>query len=426
MNILRSKNMRIDLLIIFAIALPGLQGCMDYAKKYEQSIQSIKSGYESYESMGEKKPAQAPSTQSAQTNSKAATGQKTAAGATAEQELVLLMQQQGRWHEREDYFKKLKFDAGEYKVINSPNNNFTNLYIPMHKGLPRVGATPSFGVSKAKQYKYKNDPNLYIKLAFSERLQRDMNTYIALNYLAQAKKLAMPKRLKADNSGQPHNKPKRDRDIFSYKGYFPRYNVEYLASTLLSPTIYEQYLCQDNKPCDKNSMPRNGRSWGGVRADEFRARKKYYAFVDTIVPEMIAWGDKLSATVYLISRARLGEYDYDKQAFKVTVVPHKSALTYVTKKRMPEFFKGMTGLYHTFLPMSEAKAEAFGKRLRAESQGELYAVLKLKIDNFKTRKSNYGNRAKLIDFQARAVENKITFYFDEALKEKVFESSKFE
>ena len=420
------KLVRVSILMISIVAM---QGCMEFAKKYEQGVNAYKSTVNKYTGKGDQQQAQQQNqaSQSGATASSQSGGNKVARPDPNTTQIMQLVQW---WHKREPYFKELPFDGGSYKIIQSPSDKFTNLYIPTFKGLPRVGLSPTFGVNKNNQNAHRNDPHLYTKRAFTEKLERDMNTYIVLKFMSMKKNLFTAKRLKVDQSSQAKNQLRRKRELFSYKHIIPRFHMEHMAGTLLSPATYEKYLCvKTHSGCDKYSMPRAGRVWGGSKANEFTANKSFNDFVNSVMPDMLRFGDKLSSTLYLVTPARLSEYDFDNNGFKVSIDVNRSDLVYVTDKRKPAIFKEFKNSYSTYLKMSADKAENFQKRL-GERKGrltgkQLYAVMKVKLDEFVIYKPDAANRARNRDYQVNFADNKVSFYFDEDLKEKILVTGKF-
>ena len=179
------KLIRNSLLLLSVIAT---QGCLEVAKKYEQGVNVYKSTVDKYTGKSNQQQPQQ-NQQQAKTNTAPGSQPGSSSVASVDPNTKQIMQQVRWWHKREPYFKDLPFDGGNYKVIKAPSDKFADLYIPMHKGLPRVGLTQTFGINKLKQNDHRNDPHLYTKMAFTEKLERDMNTYIVLKYMSMNKNL---------------------------------------------------------------------------------------------------------------------------------------------------------------------------------------------------------------------------------------------
>ena len=175
-------------------------------------------------------------------------------------------------------------------------------------------------------------------------------------------------------------------------------------------------------------MPRGGSAWAGFKASEFAAHKAFSEFMDNEVQGILNWGGTLSDTMYLVWQASMGEYDFEKKGYRISFIPHNADLTYITQTRKPDMFKTFKAAYATFLPIGDTGAEALEKKLNAQkttrASNSLYAVMKVKLKDFKSRKADYS-RPTNQDYIVDVVDDKVRFYVDENLTDKVFETSQF-
>lgn len=253
---------------------------------------------------------------------------------------------------RDKYYAQIAEMKGKYKVFHSQSEGvFHPLFIPVYKGIRRIGVMPLV------EHYYKNigkpagkmDP---LKQAFLERLWNDSQLYSNL-------KLVNLKSSKINASSLQQNPSKDYKIVYSAKTH-----MQSLAAGLFSPTTYQRYFCTQKEKCPQKYYAKRGIvQWGGRPVDEFRQHKAYVDFIHNQVDKIKLWACQLDHRVYLVGVAYLGDYDFDKKGYNLTLIPPGQSyngyklMGYKARKNHKAFLDPNSQYNHLFIPVSEEEAE---------------------------------------------------------------------
>lgn len=349
------------------------------------------------------------------------------------QELYLLP-----YHQQIQKMPSVSFELGETKEIPTPfPDNFISLTIPAHNGLPRIGYLKRFEETKRTDiYEYNETAN--DRRSVKEWQTQNLGIYISLLVLDIMKAdVVMEDMLNNFVFKDNFTKYKAHSHQFGpgYVNFYPRGHIEGLASGILTPEKFKTYYCSEEADyCQPEALKRNGRLWGGNK-NEFSARRAYTTFLQDEVPKLKQWAASLSKDFYVVMATSLSSYDFTKGGYRVDLlfpraISQESGTTLLYWPQNEESAILDPGVPHSlFLTMSDVEAEKIDTRLTEMGQTsykQLFAVVKGTIYGITREGRNsgsamiYGGRSGLL-FDIRAPE--ITFYLDEDLQEKVYEST---
>ncbi|PHS71415.1 MAG: hypothetical protein COB23_00085 [Methylophaga sp.] len=353
-----------------------------------------------------------------------------------QQDLSLILNLPQYYYERPQHFNTLGFDLGEYITVQPlDKDTFNPLYIPSYKGVPLLALTPSYRQEKA---------DINIKNAVIHRFRNDMLIYHNLRLLALMEKHVTEQNLKVDTSNEPTFRSKSVRKIYSVQGktrptdrlpyvYVPRYHIQSLVTTLL-PAVHNSYFCEV-EPCSGNIFQRSVMQWGGYNNNnEFKSRRAYYSFVEIEVPKLQAWAKSLSSETYLVGTVGLGDYDFDRQGFELSIHAPKG-ISGISKQffyapRIKEkriFTQGNDQGRPFFIAMSETDAENLQSQTKTTGSrfSPLYFVVKAEVYNAQNKgadRKSHGQTYVGVHLAYDVTGSVIEFYADELLTKKVFEA----
>lgn len=233
---------------------------------------------------------------------------------------ALMWSRQENFFEQAEYFDSMPFSFGEYRKIPSVDENtFRPLYISTFKGLPRLGELPKILPGQASLHYRQADRNR--KRVVAERLKRDNAVYFNLALLDMMAEETTAENIKVDNSGEPANRQKSPRDIYTSvdERYVPRYHIQSLAGGLLTPKGYETYFAQPADSVSAKSPNRSTISWGGT--NPFAARKSFFTFIDEEVPKLKKWSKEIGRNVYVVGSSYIESYDFKRKGIELTLRP---------------------------------------------------------------------------------------------------------
>ena len=64
--------------------------------------------------------------------------------AKADQNATNILSQKNKYHLHPQYFTSFPFKTGDYKIVKDKDGTFIPLYLPVYKGVPRLGALPEY------------------------------------------------------------------------------------------------------------------------------------------------------------------------------------------------------------------------------------------------------------------------------------------
>ncbi len=243
-------------------------------------------------------------------------------GGSVPDDEALMWSRQEYFFEQPAYFDSMPFDFGEYRKIPSVDEStFSPLYVSTHKGLPRLGVLPNILTGNPTTHYSQSDRNR--KRVVAARLKRDNAVYFNLALLDLMEEEATAENIKVDNSGEPANRQKTARDIYSSLDelYRPRYHIQSLAAGLLTPKGYESYFAQPADSVSAKSPNRSTISWGG--SNPFAARRSFHSFVDEEVPKLKKWSKEIGRNVYVVGSEYVDSYDFKRKGIELTLRPPK-------------------------------------------------------------------------------------------------------
>ena len=304
-------------------------------------------------------------------------------GAPAPNAALFYMQDQ-YYFDRQSCFDQLPFEVGEYTVIPGPTAQFVDLLIPTYQGLPRLG----------ELYQYSPDRNLQdastIHMAVQKRFGNDMAIYTNLIMLQLFDEWITADVLLNTNNEQPQNQRLRLNDMYTVEAlgnvYAPRQHLASLAASLLTVDAANQYFCTEAQNCYQGEVRGQGFAWGGVKGNEFAARRAFQGFISDEFPAIKAWAQEVSTEVYMVWQVILDGYDFDKEAFALTPVIGRNitsgqyvGYTFMPREDGPQYLDSQYSApsnpdVEFMLPMSIEEAESFEQEHRF-----IFAVAKVQI-----------------------------------------------
>ncbi len=359
-------------------------------------------------------------------------------------DLTTLFSRPEFYYQRPRYFDSVGFDVGDYIIVEPlDKKNFNALYVPSYKGLPRLSLTPEYKQLKIN-YSANGSTIKNYRNAVVERFQNDMLIYHNLRLLDLMSQYVTEDKLKIDNSGKAQNSSKHFRDLYMFKGktrpsdryfyqYVPRYHIESLVSTL-RPATHQHYLGDPDDSRASSSFSRQMISWGGTKNNnEFKARRAYFEYVEKIVPKLKAWAQSLPDESYIVGTVTLGEYDFKRKGFNLSLFPPQgtgSKKIFFYAPRAPSkrvFIDGNNddGKHHLFFPIGASNAEMLQERIKQphDQLSQLYFAVKGEVYSPQyARLRRHGPTYAGVNLAYDVTGSTIEFFADELLKNKVFEA----
>ncbi|OUS17812.1 hypothetical protein A9Q88_02395 [Gammaproteobacteria bacterium 50_400_T64] len=330
-----------------------------------------------------------------------------------------------------NYFDSLGFDVGEIATIEPlDKTTFKTLYVPSYKGIPRIGLMPKYSQVNVARH---------IKDDATKRLRNDMWIYHSLRLLAVMDEHVTDEALEAVAvSAKPYSVRGKTRSFEKYAlfNYTPSYHIAGLVSAMLPKTL-DLYFCDTNKCSYPNGFnPSNNGGWGGINANEFKARRAYNDYMKTETPKLKAWAKSLSPDVYIVGRIQLGNYDFKKKGFSLQLVFPKEGLLnprYAPRNReervFGDFIDGkLVAGQSFFISLDAEKAEALQHKTKIAnaSMSMLYFTVKGQVHNAAAPTGNRGRSNRVRGGVALALEvtgSTVEFFSDELLTNKLFEAA---
>lgn len=339
----------------------------------------------------------------------------------------------------------LGFDPGELRVIHAPNQEAIRpLVIATFRGLPRLGLhndykNPHDQSAEAQKTRIKRK-ELADRMRESQDMFRQLTT---INLYQETIDLESWK-----NQFDPTDHVVNQTAItvnFKFAGPYWLSVFRLLAVKTTKPETYKKYFCKSDEDCkhlDRTSSigpqiyhPKSER-WGGIGSSEFEKKRKVIDFTDKLAPIYLKWAQDFKLTeAYVVGRVNLGEYDFKAEGFPLArMSPVGQAfvmpMTYdadahtLLKYDYPVGSKRPSAI---LLKMSAEKAEAFSEDLKKKSPTgrgkELFFVYKIniKIKEKKDTKTDYGFTRPEFSYEQVPANQKIEFFSDIYLKDKVHE-----
>ncbi|UJH68555.1 hypothetical protein [Allomuricauda sp. SCSIO 65647] len=240
---------------------------------------------------------------------------------------------------------------------SAPTNDFIDLVIQSHKGLPRYGdlyyrrgvTTPTTN----KAY------IALVELKFMKAILDDMN------------------RSKLDMYSNPNeqaaiNSSVAQRHLLTLAGFICSDDVlmEHFCDpdsrTVKQPMSSRQNSCQFNNAAGERKFLGH---WGGSRNNEFRQLRSYKYFLENLFPSLQSWADSFyeegKQTAYYVTQTRIvGKYDFKSKGYWIapkgsgigSMPPHAQFLAYTEGEKI------LKGNDHKkiLLPMAPDKAKSLG------------------------------------------------------------------
>ncbi len=362
------------------------------------------------------------------TQSSLSYGQTTDVSSISKQKILTLPEY---YFDRGHYYSQIKQMKGKYKVIYSDYPTmFPPLYIPVHKGIRRIGVMPMIEHYSNNIGKPAGKMDL-TKKAFLERLWNDTQLYNNLKLVNLMSSHINSKNLKIDRSNTSIHGIKKEGDLYEVLTNRARYvlktHLQSLAAGMFSAEAYQKYFCSSTQPClEKDRAVRGITQWGGKPVDQFRGYKVYSEFVENQLAKIKLWACQLNHSVYIVGRVVLGEYDFDNKAFNITLLPPTKSfngyrsMTYAPAKGKKQYLNPNSQYNRLMIKLSETDAE----KLIVDNSNIYYAI-RGKLTGFS---SSSGRRRADAYFAGVNLSFDLTgsqfeFYSDDLLTNKVFQKT---
>ena len=356
------------------------------------------------------------------------------------QDRQLIMSSPQYYFDREPLFADVDFDIGETKVITSPHSDtFISLLVPTYEGLPKLGPPNEYYANHPRKrneiYQTRQE-----RMAVTERLKNNIGIYLSLMALDLVKEEITTENLMfydAQAYGNKYYLAYQSIDNKVRATIIPRNHIEGLSGGLLTKEAYKQYFCGEAPNCSEGYKQRNIKNWGAAGNNEFKKRAAYQKYVETEVPKLKSWAANLGRQVAIVSIIVLPTYDFSKGGYEINLFPGKLSgsassndLMFWPREGQPEYFKNYgSEPQNLLLAIPPDQAEQLSEKLKAESGSSnqmLYAVVKGEIWRLGP---NVRNGAPLTSYGSNLgylydiIDPRITFYSDQALTDKVYETN---
>jgi hypothetical protein len=408
----------------------GLDNVSDGLQKAEDALDDSKN-----------KPSNSTNSQPQNNNSKPAPAQQKTqsmsqqSSAKPDRNATNILSQKSTYHLWPQYFKSFPFKTGDYKIVKDKDGTFIPLYLPVYKGMPRLGALPEYkretgaGGKSMQQVRYENA----LKTALSTRFANDLANHLMLcNTRIYAKEFT-ERNMMADSNNLTNMTTRNQTNIPHLNGLHVRFEMEKMASAMLSPEKAKVYFCADGKPCGTENVmrfsPQNKgipHHWGGNK-NEFTIRKAYRDFVKKELPKLKSWAAKQSCDYYLVGKGKIEGYDFGKKQISIRVpLSYAHLAAYEPRSKDKNYSVDSNNITNiSYKSMSDADAEALFARIKnlhkdnplATTYGyPVYTVIKVQVYKHKAV-SGFGMIAVAHDITSPKVE----VYADDLLTIKLFE-----
>lgn len=278
-----------------------------------------------------------------------------------------------------ELYAQIAATAPEHRVLNSGQSSLRSLYLPVHKGLVRLGVQPGLQ-HNAVDMSDANAMQHHIALQeFVKRLDMDTWRHREMCVLKDYEEEFTVSNILIDRDKAPPSQLRSNSTLYTWDGLAPRVLTDYLAVGLLAPMVAKKYFCAPGAPCAADLVKGAGYSkgyrqtselakWGG-NADEFSARRELRAFATDVLPKIKQWAKQINCDYYLVNRVEMGEYDPVKKGIAVNIVLiDRGAMDTGYRPRDPMLSHANDANSHqheTVASMTEAQADSIFKRLEA-------------------------------------------------------------
>ena len=306
-------------------------------------------------------------------------------------------------------FIKHTVQAQETDVLRykAPSENFIDLTIQSHKGLPRYGelyyrrgvTTPTTN----KAY------IALLELKFMKPVLDDMNRSKLDMYSNPTEQAAI-------------NSATAQRHLLTLAGYICSEQVlmeqfcDPESRVMKKPMGGTQSNCRFKNAAGERSFLGH---WGGSRSNEFRQLRSYTFFLENLLEPLQSWADSFytsgEQTAYCVAQTRiLGKYDFKSKGYWISpgvggigsMPPHAEFLAYTEGEKL------LKGNNHRkiLLPMAPEKAKSLG----LQDRKALFLVFKV---NMKPTLVAKGKPR--VQFEYELAENVLEVYKNVQLTEKI-------
>ena len=327
--------------------------------------------------------------------------------------------------------QKLGFDPGELQTITSPYpNSIEPILVPRYRGLLRLGTQNEYGLktNPRPQEIYRSQAQ---RGALSRKKQNGLMwlfEYMAMNHarndidLQEIRKEFQPR---ATGGRGNVEDPKNITIYWSNK-------FKNLARNTLTNQAMIQYFCVGGEDClsgqqkNKRFRPQFG---GGT--DEFARLRAFQAFIDTEGSRYLKWVSQLDEKeAYMVGKTYISEYDFNHGGFvlRIGAVEARqssgSVIKYNTSPQESIFRQTVVNgqpMAGTLVKMSPEEAEALIATLEQQNprSREVYYVYKAKLQFADKAPAHQGYQPSQLE---QIPQNKVEFFLDEQLTQKLFET----
>ncbi|NHE55759.1 hypothetical protein [Cyclobacterium plantarum] len=305
----------------------------------------------------------------------------------------------------------------------SPNGNFKTILLASYKGKPRFGSIKTGNISDPERTFTFQEYNLLGMERFF--------TLIEYKYLYDLLEGMDKERFMSSF---------KEGTAEEFHQYFTQQYIKETMASHLENSLRYRYFCNSKKyDCgmtDGNySDFDHAKEWGGDSEDVFRIRQTYLNFVkEDYLKDLYTWASAFmqeGEEYYFVSESRLGEYDFNKEAFEFHLsLPHGGGLSDVAPKY--SVFRFSNTIFpddHTntrcSLPVSidevEKIYELYGGRSNTSGKTiPIYVVYKMRLHIKEVNlKVSAQNQKPHLVFDVSMVDDEVDVFFDEKLNNKV-------
>jgi len=275
--------------------------------------------------------------------------------------------------------KKPEEELGETIEIKPSHQNLNGFVMPAYKNKVRLSSSDLVKIrpqtdGEVKYLQYRK----LIAMKLFDSLYFDLNT----------EKLSQPQHINATKEERMSNKkPVQPPNVIKENNSNrAQYHLSALGGYFSSDKLYPTYFCPGGN-CDKQRDFHKPFHWGGMSstASEFDRLDAYRAFIKANNHVYLRkWWNEVDREAYLVKEYYLGEYDFDKQGFEITLDPELMSFRYIpfngstTIMIHSESNKGISNV-HKIFPIDATKAKELRKRQTETRNRNVYIVFNIKF-----------------------------------------------
>ena len=306
------------------------------------------------------------------------------------------------------------------KTYKTTNQYLTSFQLQQYKNKPRIGILNSGGYyipGKRENMDYQSENNSKQQMALLGEGIKDLSFLLQLQFLT-GEYTFLDQENVTDDSRKFYASRKEQTDY--WKSYRVQDHLLLLAKELLTQDAMYKFICSKDRYDHCNN-------WGGIEGsqNEFIKKKSYNNFISEVYPDLIQWASSMETNLYLVTKANLGTYDFEKESFPIGLTPftyEAGHFIYEPQEEFESYFSSSNSSLPIDMKMSPEQGEQLKTRMNKLKQSYVFVLWEIKVDGIKKDKYfDARNNMKNLRLSYHLSSPNILVFEDEELTKKMYD-----